>query len=224
MSVRTSIASLLVLAASSACGLAEEYRVEANREAPPNTGVAKEVVDQLATSGVTVTGDKPLCDIWLCKQWPVKGAAPAGGEVNYPFTPGQLIGLVRYRAKGGDFRDQEVARGLYTLRYAQQPVDGNHVGTSPTRDFLLLSKADKDTSAKPLDDKALVKLSTEVSGSQHPALLCLVPLSGKVNRPPSLQHDEQAERWMIRLRGTVVRDGKSTPQDLELVVVGHAAE
>jgi hypothetical protein len=215
-----------VVWASSACWApAAEHKVEALAEAPPSEGVAKEIVDQMQTTGLKViSGSRTVCEIWLAKTWPVQAGFKPTDELLYPFKPGQLIGLIRYRVKGGDFREQEIARGVYTLRYGQQPVDGNHVGTSPTRDFLLLVPAANDKSAKPLDEKELAKISAEAAGTKHPAILCLRKAPTETKDLPAMVHEESHDWWCLRLAGKGQADGKTVDVPVEFVVVGHAAE
>ena len=45
-----------------------------------------------------------------------------------------------------EIRGKVVKPGVYTLRYGQQPQNGDHLGISPFREFLLISPAaiDKD--------------------------------------------------------------------------------
>ena len=88
-------------------------------------------------------------------------------------------------------RDQDIAKGVYTLRYGQQPVDGNHEGTSPTRDFLTLVNAEKDTSAKPMELKALLKASAEAAGSSHPALFGMQKVKGDAKAELSIRHEDR---------------------------------
>ena len=110
---------------------AADHRVEALKEKAP-AGVAAPIAAQLSDTGVKIIRgtSRTVCEIWLTKQWDLK-SLEAKGDVNYSFTPGQLIGVINYPRKGADFRDQQIDPGVYTLRYAQQPVDGAHVGTSP---------------------------------------------------------------------------------------------
>ena len=218
---------LVVVWSSFALSLgAAEHRVEAVSEAPPSDGVAKEIIDQLQSKGIKVVSgeSRTVCEIWPSKTWQIQAGFKPTEQVLYPFLPGQLMGLVRYRVKGGDFREQEIARGLYTIRYGQQPVDGNHVGTSPTRDFLLLVPADKDKSAKPLDEKALLAASAEAAGSKHPAILCLRNAPADAKGLPSLFHEESHDWWCLRLAGKAEVDGKTVDVPIEFVVVGHAEE
>ena len=137
----------LVLVAS--C-LGAEYRVEELSEGPPDSGVAEAITQQLQGTGIRIIRDAKAtyCDIWLAKTPAADGDFKPTAEVNYPFRSGQLIGLVRFARAGSDFRDQKLASGLYTLRYGLQPVDGNHVGTFPTRDFLVLLRRGRSVAGR----------------------------------------------------------------------------
>lgn len=215
--------SLCFLAATNL--LAAEHRVESLKEGPPADGLSPEVAARLAPSGLRVLRDKaPLCDIWLCKDWAVPADFKPSTEVLYPFQSGQLIGVVKYARKGADFRDQDIAPGLYTLRYAQQPADGNHVGTSPTRDFLLLTQAAKDKSPETLDPKKLASLSAEAAGSSHPALLSMQKVEGESAFLPVIRHNEEHDWWIVRFGGKAKAGDQTKPLVVELIVVGKAAE
>ena len=142
----------------------------------------------------------------------------------YPFTPGQLIGVLHFGRRGSEFRDQPVSGGWYTLRFGLQPVDGNHEGTSPTRDFLMLVEASQDAADKQWDEKELYQASAQAAGATHPAILCLQPPS-EDGETPAMHHDDFHDWWILRALGKGV-GSKNQPQDLpvELVVVGHATE
>lgn len=203
---------------------AVEHKIEPLKEGPPSEGISPQVAATLGSSGLRVKrGTATLCDIWLCKEWAVVADFKATTEVLYPFQPGQLIGVVKFARKGNDFRDQDIGAGLYTLRYAHQPVDGNHVGTSATKDFLLLTKAAKDTSPEVIDFKKLAKQSAEAAGSSHPALLPLQRIPGEAEIP-SIRHDEAHDWWIIRFAGKAKASGADKPLVVELLVAGKAAE
>jgi hypothetical protein len=164
-----------------------------------------------------------LCEIWPAKEWPIAADAATSAEVLYPLTPGQVIGVIRYPRRAADFRDQEIKAGVYVLRYGQQPVDGAHVGTSPTRDFLVLLPAGKDRDPQPLDYKALTTISKEVTGTTHPAILSLQqPQEG--GQPLAIREDPDHELTILRFTGKVNQGGMAKDLTLELVVVGKAAE
>ena len=103
-------------------------------------GISEKVASALNPAGQQVVIDgKTTCTVWLVKDLPVKADFKPTLAIKYPLTQGQLIGVMEVVKKSEftDFRGQDVAVGVYTLRDGQQPVDGNHVGTSALSDFLL---------------------------------------------------------------------------------------
>ena len=204
---------------------AAEHRIESLEEPVPTDQISTEIANSLASEGISVFrgSTRRICDIWLCKQWSVK-SFDTGSDTNYPFVPGQLIGVARYVRKGSDFRDQDIGKGVYTLRYAQQPVDGAHVGTSPTRDFLLLAEASKDRSPVVLDYETLTQNSAEAAGSSHPCLLSLQRLNDGSKAIPSIHKLTNNEWWVVRMQSQAKVSGDTKNLKVDLVVVGHAAE
>jgi hypothetical protein len=217
--MRILLSSLIIALACPALLTAADHRVEKLTSPPSSGSLAAPIEAKLSNIGVRVIrgSSREVCSIWLCKEWPVK-AFDAAGDLLYPFTPGQLIGVVHYPRKGSDFRDQDIAEGMYTLRYAQQPVDGAHVGTSLTRDFLVLIRAEDDPSAEPMSYKQLAELSAKAAGTTHPCLLSLQRPEGE----EAIRHQEQRDWWIVRLTGKAVKDDQSQPLPLDLVVVGQA--
>lgn len=204
---------------------ADEYSIAVLGEAPPADELSAEIVSALATKGVKVTKgtSRTVCDIWLCKSWEVKADFKATPAVMYPFSPGQLIGVLRFKRRGNDFRDQEIPSGVYTLRYAQQPIDGNHIGTFATRDFLVMVDAASDKSAGPFDVRDLMTASAEAAESNHPGMLCLQKSDDNV-KSPALKHNEDHDWWIAQLTGKATVAGKSNDLPIAVVVVGYAAE
>ncbi len=202
-----------------------DYRAEAVSEAPPKEELSEAIAGQLNDQAVhVIRGTKTtLCHIWLCKEWPVASAEPGSGLL-YPFQPGQLIGVATFGRKSSDFRDQDISKGVYTLRYSQQPIDGNHVGTSITRDFLLLVNAEQDTEAKPLDYEPLMERSAEAAESNHPAMLSLQAQPSENGEAGDMREDEERDWWLVRLHGTIRVGDKTQKMPLELVIVGEAIE
>ena len=171
---------------------------------------------ELSDSGLRVLRgeDKKICDIWLRESWPLReDFTPSLAEL-YPFEVGELIGVVRYHGDGEDFRAQEIPAGVYTLRFALQPVDGNHVGTSETRDFLLLISAADDQELANLEESQLWSASAEAVGTSHPAMLSLQYAGDVEDDLPAISHNEEFDQWSIAFRGQP--EGK----DRELVVHG----
>jgi len=222
--IRTCVCSTLGPCLFAALAAAADYQVvQANSPAPADA-ISPEIAAALQPTAIKIgKGDaQAICEIWLAKEWPIPADAKAGGEILYPLTPGQLIGVIRYPRKGGDFRDQEIQAGTYVLRYAQQPVDGAHVGTSPTRDFLALLPAAKDRDPQTIDFKTLTTTSKEASGTAHPAILSLQAAADY--KPLSIREDTERQWVVVHFVGKVREGSAVKDMPVELVVVGKAAE
>ncbi len=192
---------------------------------PPADMLSAEVAQSLSAKGYKISqGEKTIAEFWFRKEWPIKSGFEASASVLYPFKPGELVGVVRFESSGEDFRQQQFRKGVYTLRYGHQPVDGNHVGTSDTLDFLLLLPAKKDTAAAPLDAMKMFQLSAEVTGSTHPAILSMLAITNNDQKLPAVLHDSNRELWSLRFSNPAKADGEAKPLPVELVFEGHSPE
>ena len=132
-----------------------------------------------------------LCDIWLRNGVP-SGKNEAQGAAYTSLADSALIAVVTFPQQATDFRKQAIRPGTYTLRYAVHPQDGNHLGISPIRDFLLLVPlaSDQDPATK-YKFEELTTLSKKASGTNHPCVMSLVTTDG-ITGWPSLIEDEFA--------------------------------
>jgi hypothetical protein len=217
----TTIALALTCTLAATVGQAADYRVEPLAEPAPADQLSDEIAQTLAPQGLRVIRgeSRVVCDIWLCKQWEVP-QFEAAGDVFYPFRVGQLIGVVRFERRAEDFRAQRIEAGVYTLRYAQQPVDGSHVGTSPTRDFLLMlpAKADAKPAAPSYED--LTAASAKAAQTTHPAMWSLQRAGDA--EAGTIRNREDHDWWILTLSGKAVVGDASQPMKMDLVVVGEA--
>jgi hypothetical protein len=177
----------------------------------PDTAVAPEIGKAVSTQGYRVLlGGKTLCEIWLATS--MARPATAGEHTVYSamLAPGALAGVVVFPNGAKDFRGQTIRPGMYTLRYALMPNDGNHLGVAPERDFLLLVPAANDRSPATTASAAEVnRASAAASGTNHPATFMLVPPVGG-----------ELPRTVETPDGYVVFAAK----DLALVVKGQAEQ
>jgi hypothetical protein len=126
-------------------------------------------------------GETVVMRVWFRAEIPVKATEEQiKNGITYREIPeGTLVGAIEFPAKFTDFRKQELAAGVYTLRFAVQPDIGDHTGTSPHPDFCLLCPADEDKDAEPIDKKKLIEVSSKVNEGRHPAVLLMWPNNGK---------------------------------------------
>lgn len=203
---------------------ADEYKVEVLNEKPP-AELDAAVAARLSPTGIRVTGPKgPYCDLWLATPWNVNPDFKPSNSHLYPFVSGDLLGAIRYAAKTPDFRDQQLRKGVYTLRYSLQPQDGNHVGTSDTRDFcVLLRAADDKDPAVIAKDETLFKKAAAAAETTHPAMLSL-KRAGEPVKAPAIRHEADHELWIVQATGKTKAGDKAGELPFEIVVVGKAAE
>ena len=191
--------------------------------AMPPVGVSEKVAAALNPSGQQIAvGGAMVGSVWLVKQLEAKADFKPSLSVKYPLTPGQLVGAIEIVKKSEftDFRGQDVAAGVYTLRYGQQPVDGNHVGTSDLADFLLAIPAKLDTDPALLKmSEAMHKLSAKTSGSNHPAIFSLLPPKPD-EKTPALTHDTGKHFWILSLTANGKSGDAAVKVPLRVVIVG----
>lgn len=149
-----------------------QYKAQPAGDPPRDAAAAILATMNKAGTRVVADNGSAYCEIWLRSTMPT-GPNTGESSVTLPTIPkGALLGVLRFSAKGADRRGQTIAPGVYTLRYGDYPINGNHQGVAPQRDFLLLAPAALDKSADAVADfDALVELSRKASGAPHPAVL-----------------------------------------------------
>jgi hypothetical protein len=160
---------LLVLLAISSLALFGQYSVEP--AGPPPSDLPAGMVAALSENGhkVVAQDGTPWAEFWFAKD-SVEGDDTGELDVSWGnVAHGTFIGVVRWPSQGESRRGQVIEPGVYTLRFSFYPVDGAHQGVEPSRDFLILSKAEDDTdpNAKP-DYETLMPQSMMAAGTPHP--------------------------------------------------------
>lgn len=182
----------------------------------------------LLENGMRVTtkkGDeaKPLYDLWLVKELPLGEASDnrAIGFSQIPVT--SLVGVLKSYDRGADYRDNAIPAGTWVLRYGLQPQDGNHLGTAPSRDFLVLTNFEHDPDPAPLASmKALEELAMAASPSDHPTVLYLLRPEVEAKDGPQFYKHTEREEWIadVTVKGRA-KDAKDTIDvRLGIVLVG----
>ena len=107
------------------------------------------------------------------------------------------------------------------MRYAWQPQDGDHQGTSETRDFILLCHLADDKALAPVAEKPLNERSIKVSSKKHPVVLYLVKWFEEGKAPRVFMNDEN-EHWLFECAVPAAKGG--TALRLWIVIKGEAPE
>jgi hypothetical protein len=206
----------------------ESLKVEAVKQAPPSA-IGPEIQRALDGQAYRLQDEKggDFARIWLRRATP-SSDKPSGpkGTIQFPFlADGELLGILELAQEGHDYRDQAIAKGIYTMRYGLQPVNGDHLGVSDYRDYVLLLPAAKDKTPAAPARKQLEQGSAESAGTSHPAsfLLLMAPPGAKPD--PAVRHDTAKETWsvILPLRLEVKGNGDAIIYPVQLVLIGAAA-
>jgi len=123
-----------------------------------------------------VSGDKPVYEFWLAKEVPLQSKPASPAKALDAIKQATLLGVVSVPAAKRDYRDDELAPGSYTMRFALQPQDGNHSGSAEFPYFGVLVPAKLDMKPDGIRDyKELVKISAKETSTDHPVVMSLRP-------------------------------------------------
>lgn len=160
---------LAVVAASGPVS-AKAVTVAKHAEAPP-AEIASPVKALLAPGGATAMVGDVTVELWWVKSVPVTGDGQGFTHV----AEGTVVGAMRLSGVFKDIRGRNIKPGVYLLRFALQPQNGDHLGVSPFREFLLATPAAEDTNPQPAGHDNAVELAAKTVGISHPAVLSIHP-------------------------------------------------
>ncbi len=178
----------------------------------PPSELAPEMAAALQKQGTKIVNGSgaAVCEIWF-RSTPPSGPKSTEDAVSLPTIPiGAYIGVIRFPAQANDRRGQNIKPGVYTLRYALYPVNGDHQGVAPQRDFALMIPAadDKDPKSTPTFEN-VVAMSRKASGTPHPAVLSLSSGSGSTAFAKEGEHDWTLNTKMGDLPISIILIGKA---------------
>ena len=158
-----------------------KFTVKVEKVEPP-AKLAEPVRKLLDPEALVVRdGDSVVMRVWFRAAIPAKATEEQvrNGLTYREIPEGTLVGAIEFPEKFTDYRKQELAAGVYTLRFAVQPDIGDHTGTTPHPEFCLLCPAAEDKTDEEIEKKKLIELSSKVNEGRHPAVLLLWPNNGK---------------------------------------------
>jgi hypothetical protein len=220
MNRRVPSLTVLVIVVAAAIGVPQAgYKAE-----PAGPCSLKEISEAmkgaLQPDGLRVIGEKgTVFEMWLRKVVPQK---PGSSCSTYDtIADGTFVGVLRFSENGGDFRGQALKPGTYAMRYQTLPSDGNHLGCSPSPEFVLLSPVGADTDPQAtVGYEDLIKLSKQASGTSHPAVLYLtVP----VGADKQAFHTAEENHWALEGKTKAQPPGGAeTDFRLAVILIGKA--
>ena len=216
---RAMAACVIAFFLSLACA-AQNGKIE-NIGALTDASVPDSVRQVLDSKGYRLTLDDPApaCELWLRKSIPAQAKKDVEGVAYPQLAESTMFGVIHFAKAAADFRGHRIPAGFYTLRFELMPNDGNHLGASPNRDFLLPVPASSDTDPNAtfkFDD--LLAMSEKTSGTKHPSPLSLIsPESGAT---PAISRNDQ-DQWIFSASAKL-SSGEDLP--FALIVKGSAQQ
>lgn len=185
--------SALCLAFASAA--LAQYKMEPAGPPPAEAGAYAQVLQKEGFK--ILNGSTPWAEIWFRSSMP-SGPKSAEENVTLPTVPhGSLIAVIHFFGDGADRRGQRIKPGFYTMRFSEYPVNGDHQGVAPQRDFLVLTPAtnDRDPNATP-NYETLMKWSLAASGTPHPAVFSF----WKADTDFKAGFEKQGNDWVLQTK------------------------
>ena len=154
----------MALAPASANGVS----VTKHTAAPPDD-IAAPVKERLAAGGSSAKVGDATLEFWWVKSLEAKSKDWSG------VPEGALVGAMRVSSQIKDIRGRNIKPGTYLLRFALQPQNGDHLGVSPYREFMLATQAAEDKDPAPLGHDPAVELAAKTVNITHPAVFSIDP-------------------------------------------------
>jgi hypothetical protein len=213
-------ASVLSVSFVSALSAADLTVKATDKEPPRELGEA--LRQGLSTKAVQVLeGGKPAFEFWFARQIPLKSRPASLEKALDSLGPATLLGAVSVLSPTRDYRDDELPAGVYTMRFALQPQDGNHSGTTDYNYFAVLVPAKLDPAPDALTTyKAVVKASAKDTSAEHPHVMSLRPATAEAGVQPQIK-EPAPEHKSVLLKLPAKAGNEQTSLTFELVCEGH---
>ena len=214
-------ATLLVLTTLPLFAAAPTYSIKTSDKSAVPKEVHEAIRKVLAERCVQMLNAKGdiLAEVWLRNDVPTNATeAQIKNGLTYAEVPeSTVLGVIRFPKQIADYRKQKIPAGVYTMRLANQPMDGDHMGTAPYSEFVLLSPAAEDKKPDPIEAKKLQEMSGKTTGG-HPGVLLLFPGKGAEATPRLEQKEEN--HWILLLLLDAKSGDMKTTLPLGLTLIG----
>ena len=211
---------VLWISFAGALGAANLSVKTADKEPPKE--ISEAIRQTLQSKAVQVLdGDKPAFEFWFAREIPLKSKPASLAAALDSIEMAGLLGAVSVSTPTRDYRDDELPAGVYTMRFALQPQDGDHSGSTDYTYFAVLVPAKLDAAPDALTTyKAVVKASAKGGSTEHPHVMSLRPATSEAGDQPQIK-EPKPEHKSILLKLPAKAGGAKTSLTFEFVCDGH---
>ena len=199
---------------------ADEPSVKVADTAPPKE-LLEPIRKLLGEKCVQVSNAKGelVMELWFRKELPAKATeAQIKNGLTYREIPETtVVGAARVAKALTDYRKQTVKEGVYTLRLAFQPMDGDHMGTAQYSEFFLMSPAADDKKDGTMEAKALQEMSAKATNG-HPCVWLLFPGKDAADEPKLVNKGEG--HWVLVYKQPIAAGDKKGTMQIGLTLFG----
>ena len=199
---------------------AADFTVKAADKEPPKE-LSDAIRQLLQPKPVQVLdGGRPAFEFWFVKEVHLKSKPATLAKALDSLEQATLLGAVSVSADTRDYRDDELPAGIYTVRFALQPQDGDHSGSSDYVYFAVLVPAMLDPKPDALTTyRAVVKASAKGASTGHPHVMSLRPATSEGDEPQIKEPAPEHKSVLLKLPAKV--GDEKTSLAFELVCEGH---
>src|ERR1043165_8350268 len=210
------LASVLLAACVLPLSAADLALKVSDKEPPKELGEG--IRQTLQTKAAQVLQDnQPAVEFWFAREIPLKSRPASLAKALDSLEPATLLGAVSVSSSTRDYRDDELPAGVYTMRFALQPQDGNHSGSTDYNYFAVLVPAKLDPAPNALTTyKAVVKASAKGTSTEHPHVISLRPATAEAGDQPQIK-EPAPEHKSVLLRLPAKAGDEKTGLTFELV-------
>lgn len=190
--------------------------------AEPIEGVAPAIQAALGTEKIQLIGaDGPVYEVVLCKHIALKGAPEELRTAMKQVAQGTLLGVLVVHKDERDYRDDDIVAGTYTMRFALQPQDGDHLGSAEFPFFALLIPAAVDTKVDGIMGyDHVTEASKKDTATEHPVVVSLRPGDTAEATEAELRAPLDEHKSVLLTLPATLPDDKKTVLSFELVYEG----
>src|SRR5205814_5405106 len=153
---------------------AADFSVKVADKEPPGQ-IAESIRKMLQPKDVKLlNGDAPVFEFWFGSDVALKSKPGSADKALGSIQETTLLGAVSVGNGQRDYKDNEIAAGVYTMRFGLQPQDGDHLGTAEYPYFAVLIPAKNETQLDGLTTfKAMATASGKDTASAPPGVSSL---------------------------------------------------